>query len=236
MFARVRLLLLLLLASGCATTAHGTAPGRKRKAAVAIRDHVPGYQKVFTMQYTVPRLREAYDGYWYLTATEDDSKREEFLDALRHATTEYRVVDVFLLAHSNRYIDWIATLPEEQRRRIRLVYDTGCGDVSQARDWLSLGVRSFVGHGDHNVAPVFYSSFLPAWLAGLSLEEAVAIANEVLRQRLFNPFLRPIFASDDALYLRTRGALFRQPPVNASAHHRWRRAAPMAAILPSKWP
>jgi hypothetical protein len=208
----VRFLLLLLFASGCATTAHGTATGRRAKAAIAIRDHVPGYQKVFTMQYTVPRLREAYDGYWYLTATEGDSKREEFLQALHEATSEYRVVDVFLLAHSNRYIDWVATLPEAQRRRIRLVYDTGCGDVSQAQDWLSLGVRSFVGHGDDNVAPVFYVSFLPAWLAGRSLEESVEIANGLLRQRLFNPFLRPVFQSDDALYLRTRGVLFRSNP------------------------
>lgn len=211
----MRFLLLLLLASGCATTAHGTATGKKRKAAIAIRDHVPGYQKVFTMQYTVPRLREAYDGYWYLTATEDDSKRAEFLAALHEATSEYRVVDVFLLAHSNRYLDWVATLPAEQRRRIRLVYDTGCGDVSQAQDWLSLGVRSFVGHGDDNVAPVFYISFLPAWLAGRSLEESVELANEVLRQRLFNPLLRPIFQSDAGLYQRTRGVVFRALPEGA---------------------
>lgn len=212
----MRLILLLLLASGCATTAHGTAIGRKTKAAVAIRDHVPGYQKFFTMQYTVPRLREAYDGYWYLTATEGEAKRDEFLAALRQATSEYRVVDVFLLAHSNRYIDWVATLPAEQRRRIRLVYDTGCGDVSQANDWLSLGVRSFVGHGDDNVAPVFYISFLPAWLAGRSLEESVELANEVLRERLFNPLLRPVFQSDEALYQRTRGVVFRrhaEPPL-----------------------
>lgn len=207
----MRFLILLLLLSGCATTAHGTARGQKTKAAIAIRDHVPGYQKYFTSQYTVPRLREAYDGYWYLTATEDDSKRDEFVAALTEATTEYRVVDVFLLAHSNRYIDWVATLPAEQRRRIRLVYDTGCGDVSQAANWLSLGVGSFVGHGDDNVAPVFYISFLPAWLAGRSLEESVEIGNQILRQRLFNPFLRPVFQTDESLYQRTRGVLYRQP-------------------------
>ena len=209
--------------------------GPKTKAAIAIRDHVPDYQKLFTMQFTVPRLREAYDTYWYFTATADDSKRDEFLAALEEATTEYRAVDVFLLAHGNRYIDWVATLPAEQRARIRLVYDTGCGDDRQAPEWLALGVASFVGHGDDNVAPVFYVSFLPAWLAGRSLEESVELSNAALRQRLFSPWGRALFqdgssADLERLYQRTRGTSFRrlplhlQPAVHTSAGvepHQW---------------
>lgn len=180
--------------SGCtATTAHGLRPGR-RDAAIALRDDVPDYQKGFTAQFTVPRLRERYDAYWYFTQSPGADQHAAFVAALERATREYDAVDVFLLAHTNRFIDWVAELSAAQRRRIRLVYDTGCGDDQLADRWLDLGVHSFVGHGDDNVAPVFYVSFLPAWLDGVGAEEAVSRANKTMEARLTNPLGRLVLA------------------------------------------
>ena len=41
------------------------------------------------------------------------------------------VVDLFLLAHSNKFIVWVAELPPARRAHLRLVYNTGCGDLPQ---------------------------------------------------------------------------------------------------------
>lgn len=186
------------LISGCtATRAHGLRAGSTREAALALRDDVPDYQKGFTAQFTVPRLRENYDAYWYFTQSRESDQRTAFIKALDQATRTYDTVDVFFLAHTNRFIDWVAVLPADQRRKIRLVYDTGCGDAKLASEWLDLGVHSFVGHGDENIAPVFYVSFLPAWLDGVGADEAVARANKAMESRLRNPFGRLILAAGD---------------------------------------
>lgn len=219
-------LLLVVVLCGCATTVQGRRPGPRTQAAVAIRDHVPGYQKAFTAAFTLPRLRDGYRGWWYFTASEERSQRDEFLRALEDATAEYDAVDVFLLAHSNRYVDLVAQLPEAKRRRIRLVYDTGCGDERQAKEWLALGVRAFVGHPDENVAPVFYVPFLSAWLRGLPASDAVAVANRALREGLTSPLGRFVLAAGsllsqepldpDALWRHTEATLFAATPKDRS--------------------
>lgn len=195
---RVALVTFIVLTSGCtATRAHGLKAGATKQAALALRDDVPDYQKGFTAQFTVPRLRENYDAYWYFTQSRESDVHRTFVDALKQATRDYDTVDVFFLAHTNRFIDWVAEIPADQRRKIRLVYDTGCGDEKLATEWLDLGVHSFIGHGDENIAPIFYVSFLPAWLDGVGADEAVARANKTMEQRLRNPFGRLLLSLGD---------------------------------------
>ena len=157
-------------------------------AAVAIRDHVPGYQKFFTAQYTQPRLEAAYERAWYFTASPSQPKHEEFVAALDEATRGFQTVDVFLLAHGNRYIDWVAELPPAQRARVRLVYDTGGGSAHNGPHWRELGVQAFVGHGGGNIAPLFYVYFLPQWLRDVPLMTAVDDANKQTKAWLDGPF------------------------------------------------
>ena len=45
----------------------------------------------------------------------------------------YPAVDLYLLAHSNKYVSWVEPLPETLRRRIRFVYNTGCHNQKQGR-------------------------------------------------------------------------------------------------------
>jgi hypothetical protein len=200
---RLSLVCALVGASACATgedaisgrgeLGGGSGGERRRTAAVAIRDNVPAYQQAFTERFTVPRLEEGYDRYWYFTERPGERKREETLRALREATTRYGAVDVFLLAHGNRYIDWVAELDPEQRRRIRLVYNTGGDGAHQGQKWLDLGVGSYVAHPGSNVAPVFYVHFLPKWLSGEPLTEAVGEANRATHEQLFGKSARWLF-------------------------------------------
>ncbi len=154
------------------------APAVKAKAAaVALRDAVPKYQQVGTELFTAPRLESAYARAWYLTATPDDDQHRAFVDALSEATRDHAEVDVFFLAHGNRYVRWVEEVPAAQRARIRLVYDTGGGSATQGPQYLRLGVKAFVGHPGGNIAPLFYVKFLPRWIAGEKLAPAVAAAN-----------------------------------------------------------
>jgi hypothetical protein len=153
-------------------------------AAVAIRDVVPGYQQWSTERFTVPKLEGGYDAHWYFTEARRGEKHKAFVDALRLAAQQHEVVDVWLLAHGNRYIDWVAEVPAAERAKLRLVYNTGGGDSDQGRAWLRLGAQAYVGHPGGNVAPLFYLRFLPLWLEGKPLKDAVDAANKAMKEDL----------------------------------------------------
>jgi hypothetical protein len=174
--------LVLLLLAGCDKAA--PAVPRPTVAAVAIRDVVPGYQQWGTEQFTVPKLESGYDQHWYFTEEKRGEKHKAFVGALTAATQKYDAVDVWLLAHGNRYIEWVAEVPAADRARIRLVYNTGAGDSDQGRSWLRLGVQAYVSHPGGNVAPLFYLRFLPLWLEGKPLKDAVDEANKAMKDDL----------------------------------------------------
>lgn len=176
--------------SAAAVTLAGRAaaadPPRSHAAAIAIRDHVPGYQKFFSRQFTVPRLEGGYADYTYLTEGAHERKHDELLDAVRKANARFEAVDLFLLTNGEPYVRWIAELPAAERSHLRLVYNTGAGGAAQGREWIELGARAYVGHPSDNVAPVFYVYFLPAWLEGRTVEEATRLANEATHDHLFS--------------------------------------------------
>jgi hypothetical protein len=177
----VRALAFLFLAA--CTSSAPSAP-RPRVAAVAIRDVVPGYQQWSTEKFTVPRLEEGYDAHWYLTESKRGEKHQDFVDALTEACRKHDAVDVWLLAHGNRYVQWVAEVPEPERKKLRLVYNTGGGDADQGSAWLRLGARAYVGHPGGNIAPLFYARFLPAWLEGKPLKDAVDVSNKAMKDDL----------------------------------------------------
>ena len=97
-------------------------------------------------------------------------QHSEFVDALDEATRTHHAVDVFLLAHTNSFVDWVAELPAD----LRFMYNTGCRNVSQGPRWLALGAKSYVGHPGVSASPVFYYFMLRRWSGGQSLEQSVA--------------------------------------------------------------
>jgi hypothetical protein len=163
----------------------GAAGSSSGRAAIAIRDHVPAYQKFATEQFTVPRLEAAYDRYWYFTEGENDSRHDDFVEALKIACSKFGSVDIYLLTNGLPYIEWVREVPADQRAHIRLVYNTGGGGASEGEEWVALGVKAYVAHPGSNVAPVFYVYFLPAWTGGMRLADAVDGANAKTHEHLF---------------------------------------------------
>lgn len=159
-------------------------PGREHRAALAIRDNVTPFQKWGSKQFSWPYMDACYDSAWYLTQTNAGGSKEVFLERLEAALERYSEVDLYLLAHSNHYVDWVAQLPAATRSHLRLVYNTGCRDLRQGPKWLSLGARAYVGHPGKSASPVFYYFFLRHWTRGHSLGEAVDEANQMMRLEL----------------------------------------------------
>jgi hypothetical protein len=157
-----------------ALRAPGAAP---RRAAVAIRDDVVPFQKWGTRAFTLPYLERGYASVAYFTESDRDDCRDAFLAAIASAAAANDEVDVFLLAHGNELVGWVATLDPAVTAKLRLVYNTGCGDASQAARWLAMGADAYVGHVGESESPVFYVYFLRRWSAGWRLDDAVADAN-----------------------------------------------------------
>jgi hypothetical protein len=173
----------------------GVPPGNERRAAVAIRDDVTPFQKWGSREFTLPYLERYYGKAWYFTLSGAPSQVKDFSSAVGRALTEYAAVDLYLLAHSNELSEWVAILPEVDRQRLRLVYNTGCTDLKQGPHWLELGAKAYVGHAGESMSPVFYVFFLRRWTRGTDLHVAVQDGN----RRAFRVF--------DTLGLVSLGAL-----------------------------
>ena len=173
----------------------GVPPGNEKRAAVAIRDDVTPFQKWGSREFTLPHIERYYGKAWYFTLSGDQSQVKDFSSAVGQALIEHDAVDLYLLAHSNKLIDWVAVLPEADRQKLRLVYNTGCSDLKQGRKWIELGAKAYVGHAGVSMSPVFYVYFLRRWTRGMELEDAVRDGN----RRAFRVF--------DALGTASAGAL-----------------------------
>jgi len=171
--------------------------GREHRAAIAIRDDVTPFQKFGSREFTLPYLERYYGQARYFTLSGKRSQFEEFSAAVSQALTEFPAVDLFVLAHSNQLIRWVAILPEEDRRRLRLVYNTGCTDLKQGPEWLELGAKSYIGHAGVSFSPVFYVYFLRRWTRGMELNEAVRDSN-ARAFRIFDALGAISFGSLDA--------------------------------------
>ena len=159
----------------------GAPLGKERRAAIAIRDNVSPFQKWGSKQFTLPYLDKYYDAAWYFTQAFRGDCKDTFLSTLDTALQRYPEVDIFLLAHSNQYIAWVAEVPSERRRHIRLVYNTGCRDLRQGDSWLDLGAKAYVGHPGVSASPVFYFFFLRRWTRGSTLHDAMDESNRLMR-------------------------------------------------------
>src|SRR5687767_14151547 len=176
---------MLLSAGGCRLTMRTDVERVDGVAAIAIRDHVPEYQKWGTKKFSLEFLEPAYAHTRYFTEHHRGAEHRAFVVALRGALERYQAVDIFLLAHSNRYIEWVGEIEPELRAKIRLVYNTGCADAEQGSEWLALGAKTYVAHGGANIAPIFYYYFLPDWARGTELGAAVADANARTRADIY---------------------------------------------------
>ncbi len=154
--------------------------GGASRAAFAIRDFVSPFEQWGTRAFSMPTLESAYDEVEYLTLTARRQDRsDELAQRLARLLRTHDCVDLFLLAHTNPFVDWVGKVPHELRSRLRLVYDCGCFDLRQRERWLALGARSYVGHPGVSASSAFYVFFLRRWVRGMALAEDVDESNEL---------------------------------------------------------
>ena len=146
-------------------------------AIVVFRDDVPAYQKLASQKYAEHQLDGSYDVHTYLEATAVDDGKVRWLKAMQDAAARFTTVDAFFFSNGGRYDLWAEGLDAVTRSRVRLVYNTGASNAGQGTRWVALGAKAYVGHRGGNVAPVFLAAFLPRWLKGKKLSDAVAEAN-----------------------------------------------------------
>jgi hypothetical protein len=191
----------LTLLAGCSLfPSPATPPAAEGVAALAVRDDVVGWQEWGTRTHSEPFLERAYRSYRYLE--EQGSTRADhrlrFREELAALLATHQAVDLFLLAHANRYLREVERLDPALTARLRLVYNTGAGDLDQAHAWLALGAKAYLAHPGANVAPLFYARFLPRWVAGDRLEVAVAASNQATQELIEGP-LDPLLRAGRSL-------------------------------------
>lgn len=183
-------------------------PGARR-AAVALRDNVSPFQKWGSRNFTIDNLNAAYDRTWYFTQNPEYNRKAEVLEALNRALVEYDAVDLFLLAHGNRFYEWVREIPAERRAKLRLVYNTGCENLDQHRMWLALGAKTYVGHPGVSMSPIFYVYFLRRWTSGWTVAEATREGNLRMRGVLGRvQFASAGILDADELYRSSEAAVF----------------------------
>ena len=161
--------------------------GRGGRAALAIRDNVPPWQKWITKVFTLPHLRRCYGRAVYFTQSgpRDSDRKQEFQETLRRALEDSDEVDLFLLSHGNNYCAWVRELDPQLTHKLRLVYNTGCVNAGQGPAWLQLGADTYIGHpGWRSASCVFYVSFMRRWCRGTGARAAMERANAFTKRTL----------------------------------------------------
>ncbi|HDP35828.1 MAG TPA: hypothetical protein ENN29_12045 [Candidatus Hydrogenedentes bacterium] len=177
-------LLLLVMLGDNIFPFSGSPQGREHRAALAIRDNVTPFLQWSTRLFTQPYLQQRYAEYWYFTQQSEDHHKDEFIASLEHALAAYPSVDLYLLAHTNKYVNWVETIPELLRQRIRFVYNTGCYNKKQGQDWLALGANAYIGHPGKSLSPFFYFFLLRHWTrGGTTLSETLELGNRRMERK-----------------------------------------------------
>lgn len=165
----------------------GSAPkltAREGRAAIAIRDPVHPVEKLGTWLFVRPRLDTAYAEVRTITQFDrgdgsfgmfSHDGRGEFEAALRELDRDFHRVDVYLLGHTNDYVNWIEGLARLDN--LGLVYNSGCHCARQAERWMKIGARAYVAHPKAASHAPFFVQFLRHWAEGVRLDRAVTQAN-----------------------------------------------------------
>jgi hypothetical protein len=161
-----------------------SASKRNTWGAIAIRDNVIPFQKVGTALFTRNYLYRYAESYYY-TQNEYDQHHPDFVNKLTKLLKEQDSVDIYLLAHTNYYYEWVSEVDSSLRKKIHLVYNTGCSGTTQCDVWKKLGVRYYVCHKSNvSISPVFYFYFLRRYLGNYSLRKAIKESNAFMHSRL----------------------------------------------------
>jgi hypothetical protein len=159
---------------------------KKNLAAVAIRDSVPLYQQAATRAFALSYLPQYYDKVYYTTQKHYFDKQKIFIQHMQEALENYSEVDIYILAHGGKpFAAWVEKIPARWRKKIRLVYNSGCGSANESEKWLNIGAKTYIAHqGSKSISPIFLFYFLRRFTRGVELAEAYQEANDYCLYRL----------------------------------------------------
>ena len=184
-------------------------------AAIAILNNPPELIQWGTKNH-IQGLLDSYDSSYVFDAipnwfTGHDRQNSEFVSNVTYALEKYQAVDIFVLSHTNDYYALLEEIPEKLRKKIRLVYNSGCYNARDAEKWLSRGAKVYVGHPGSSCSPTFFQSFKHYWWSGVSVGQAVQQANADMEKSIREGYRRDLTSSllafycDNMLYWGARG-------------------------------
>lgn len=155
-----------------------TAHRAEKIAAIALRDNVSPFEKRGSALFTIPYLKKFYGRFTYLEAEQDWVTPGEFCPHAEKLLQQSDSLDVFILSHGNVFYEWFSHMDTALRKRVRLVYNTGCNNDSQCVAYKKRDARFYVGHtGENSLSPVFYVYFLRRLFWSKNIPAAVEAAN-----------------------------------------------------------
>ncbi len=150
----------------------------------------------------------------------------KFLERLEQELRSKSAVDIIVLRHTNSMDRTLAKVPAELRKKIRLVYNTGCTNAHGGDAYMKLGIGAYIGHPGISCSPVFVSLFKDRWLNGYSLKDAVKLANDDLEADLMHGVLGDICKkatsadSREEAFAATKAQLFGNTSLTIHARYR----------------
>jgi hypothetical protein len=163
--------------------------GRDQRAAITLRGPDPPFTLWLSKAFTLPYLKRYYghtDTIYarsdYQTKVPDHDAQDAFVTSLEDALRQYNTVDIFILAHTNHYEEWLKDVDPVLLPQLRLVYNAGCHTARWGPAWLDAGARASVAHRGHSQSPIFFFFFLRRWTRGEDIERAMSESNARMKR------------------------------------------------------
>ena len=164
---------------------------KKETAAFALVFNDPGITRNVSSHYMKTNLKNSYD---QLDIVEPENKdlssySKEELQALGKKLSDSlkknRAVDLFVVAHTNAaymVLDYVR--PSYLKKKIRMVYNTGCYNAHHSTEWKKRDVTTYIGHAGLSCSPIFLKTFLSKWTNGYNAKDAAYAGNLSLAMNL----------------------------------------------------
>jgi hypothetical protein len=191
----IGLLLLVLTIFSTLSRANSLDPVRKganKFGAAVVVFSVKDYEKFFVKNYG-SRVLSFYDNQLEVVAPKNfyadpfegqDWAIQNFKNRFEDLLKKSNAVDLYIFGHSNvSYSFLLRDVSADLRKKIRLVYNMGCGEgtTSILNQWRAFGAKAAVGHPKEvSYSPVFMTAFIGYWLMGYDLNTSVTMANEAV--------------------------------------------------------
>lgn len=159
---------------------------------------------------------------------------EEVQRRLIMALEKNDVVDFFMFGHGGRtqLYDMMSAVPSDLRKKIRLVYSSGCSDYDSVCKVLDKAGKVYVSHHETSCSPIFATRFLQQWISGQSIAKAVEDGNNFSKDVILDIDL-PAFCADAVTPTGDRDQAYLQSLAIAAGNEQLTIDSPIAGMGPA---